>query len=105
LHAAFDRVAAGSGPELVLLAGQPGIGKSAVVYELHRAMPAKRGLFASGKFDQYKHDIPYTSLAQALLNLVRPLLTKNDAELAPWSAALTAAFDRTGRGRAAQFQP
>ena len=52
LHAAFDRVATGGGPELVLVAGQAGVGKSAVVHELHRALAPQRGLFASGKFDQ-----------------------------------------------------
>jgi PAS domain S-box-containing protein len=96
LDAAFDRVAAGGGPELILVAGQPGVGKSAVVHELFHALPPKRGLFASGKFDQYKRDIPYASLAQALVNLIRPLLTKNDAELAPWRAAFTAALGLNG---------
>ncbi len=30
-----------------------------------------RGLFASGKFDQYKRDIPYATLAQAFQSLIR----------------------------------
>ena len=51
----------------------PGAGRS--------ALAPPRGLFASGKFDQYKRDIPYASLAQALLALIRPLLGKNEAEL------------------------
>jgi PAS domain S-box-containing protein len=92
LHAAFDRVVAGGGPELVLVTGQAGIGKSSVVHELHRALAPARGLFASGKFDQYKRDIPYASLAQALISLIRPLLAKSEAELAPWRATLTAAL-------------
>ena len=84
LHAAFERVVAGGGPELVLIAGQAGVGKSAVVHELHRALAQQRGLFASGKCDQYKRDIPYASLAQALISLIRPLLAKSDTELASW---------------------
>src|SRR5271165_6940763 len=96
LHAAFDRVVAGGGPELVLVAGQAGVGKSAVVHELHRALVPTRGLFASGKFDQYRRDIPYTGLAQALLNLIRPLLAKSEAELVPWRTALTAALGLNG---------
>ncbi len=51
LFAAFERVVAGGGPELVLVSGYSGIGKSSVVYGLHRALVAPRGLFASGKFD------------------------------------------------------
>ena len=96
LHAAFDRVVAAGGPELVLVVGQAGVGKSAVVHELHRALVPPRGLFASGKFDQYRRDIPYTGLAQALLNLIRPLLAKSEAELVPWRAALTAALGLNG---------
>ena len=65
LLAAFDRVVAGGRPELVLVSGYSGIGKSSVVNELHKPLVPPRGLFASGKFDQYKRDIPYATLAQA----------------------------------------
>src|ERR1700675_832399 len=59
LLAAFDRVVTGGPAGLVLVSGYSGIGKSAVVNELHKALVPPRGLFASGKFDQYKRDIPY----------------------------------------------
>ena len=81
LLAAFDRVVASGAPELVLVSGYSGIGKSSVVNELHKALVPPRGLFASGKFDQYKRDIPYSTLVQAFQSLVRPLLSKSDAEL------------------------
>ncbi|TMH98030.1 MAG: histidine kinase, partial [Betaproteobacteria bacterium] len=55
------------------------------------------GLFASGKFDQYKRDIPYSTLAQAFQSLVRPLLGKSDAELASWRDALHEALGPNGR--------
>ena len=88
LLAAFDRVVESGAPELVLVSGYSGIGKSSVVNELHKALVPPRGLFASGKFDQYKRDIPYSTLAQAFQSLVRPLLGKSDAELARWRDAL-----------------
>ena len=65
LLAAFDRVVKSGRPELVLVSGYSGIGKSSVVNELHKVLVPPRGLFASGKFDQYKRDIPYATLAQA----------------------------------------
>jgi serine/threonine protein kinase len=58
LLASFDRVVASGTPELVLVSGYSGIGKSSVVNELHKVLVPPRGLFASGKFDQYKRDIP-----------------------------------------------
>src|ERR1700704_3066147 len=78
LLAAFDRVMAGGAPELVLLSGYSGIGKSSVVNELHKVLVPPRGLFATGKFDQYKRDIPYATLAQAFQSLVRRLLGKSE---------------------------
>ena len=62
LLAAFDRVVTSGMPELVLVSGSAGIGKSAVVNELHKVLVPPRGLFAAGKFDQYKRDIPYATL-------------------------------------------
>jgi PAS domain S-box-containing protein len=51
-----------------------------------------RGLFASGKFDQHKRDIPYSTLAQAFQSLVRPLLGKNEGDLGFWRDALRQAL-------------
>jgi PAS domain S-box-containing protein len=97
LLAAFDRVVADDTTELVLVSGYSGIGKSSVVNELHRALVPPRGLFASGKFDQYKRDIPYTTLAQALQTLVRQILAKNEAELGSWQEALQNAVGPNGQ--------
>src|SRR3979490_1153159 len=74
LLAAFDNVLANGTPELVLVSGYSGIGKSAVVNELHKVLVLPRAFFASGKFDQYKRDIPYATLAQAFQSIIRQLL-------------------------------
>ncbi|WP_166363555.1 trifunctional serine/threonine-protein kinase/ATP-binding protein/sensor histidine kinase [Pseudomonas akapageensis] len=92
LVAAFDRIIENSAPELVLVTGYSGIGKSSVVNELHKVLVPPRGLFASGKFDQYRRDIPYSTLVQAFQSLVRTLLGKNDTELANWRDALQEAL-------------
>ena len=93
----FDRVIKSGAPELVLVSGYSGIGKSSVVNELHKVLVPPRGLFASGKFDQYKRDIPYATLAQAFQSLVRPLLGKSDAELGGWRDALLETLGPNGR--------
>ncbi len=96
LLAAFDRVVAGGAPELVLVSGYSGIGKSSVVNELHKVLVPPRGLFATGKFDQYKRDIPYATLAQAFRSLLRRLLGKSEAELQRWREHLQQALDPNG---------
>src|SRR6266446_3495700 len=97
LLAAFDRVVTSGMPELVLVSGYAGIGKSAVVNELHKVLVPPRGLFAAGKFDQYKRDIPYATLAQAFQSLIRHLLGKSEAELDSWRAALREALEPNGQ--------
>src|SRR6202011_3262389 len=97
LLAAFDRVLAQGAPELVLVSGYSGVGKSSVVNELHKALVPSRGLFASGKFDQYKRDIPYATLGQAFQGLVRSLLTKCEAELGQWRDSLSEALGPNGQ--------
>jgi PAS domain S-box-containing protein len=97
LIGAFERVVTSGTAELVLVSGYTGIGKSSVVNELHKALVPARGLFASGKFDQYKRDIPYATLAQAFQSLIRQLLGKSESELERWRAALHEAVEPNGR--------
>jgi len=97
LLAAFDRIVASDRPELVLVSGYSGIGKSSVVNELYKSLVPPRGLFTSGKFDQYKRDIPYATLAQAFQSLLRQLLTKSEAELHKWRDALHEALGPNGQ--------
>ena len=83
LLAAFDRVVTQGTAELVLVSGYSGVGKSSVVNELHKVLVPPRGLFAAGKFDQYKRDVPYATLAQAFQTLVRQILVKSESRDTP----------------------
>src|SRR5712672_2469965 len=97
LIAVFNRVVDHGTTELVLVSGYSGIGKSSVVHELHKALVPPRGLFASGKFDQYKRDIPYATLGQAFQSLVRSLLTQSEEELGRWRVSLNEALGPNGQ--------
>src|SRR5437879_6332494 len=97
LLAAFERVVTSGTPALVLVSGYSGIGKSAVVNELHKVLVAPRGLFASGKFDQHKRDIPYSTLGQAFQSLARWLLSQSEPELGRWRDSLIDALGPTGQ--------
>ena len=97
LVAAFDQVVARGTTELVLVSGYSGVGKSSVVSELHKSLTPSGGLFAAGKFDQYKRDIPYATLAQAFQSLVRQILAKSEAEVGQWRQALLEALGPNGQ--------
>jgi predicted ATPase/signal transduction histidine kinase len=97
LLASFSRLVAHGTSELVLVSGYSGIGKSSVVNELHKALVPLRGLYASGKFDQYKRDIPYATLAQAFQRLVRSLLSKSEVELGRWRDIFSEALGSNGQ--------
>jgi PAS domain S-box-containing protein len=97
LLASFARVVAQGTPELVLVSGFSGVGKSSAVNELHKVLVPLRGLFASGKFDQYKRDIPYATLAQAFQTLVRQILVKSEEEVGHWRQALEEALGPNGQ--------
>jgi PAS domain S-box-containing protein len=96
LLGAFNQVVATGVPELVLVSGYSGIGKSSVVSELHKVLVPPRGLFAAGKFDQFKRDVPYATVAQAFQSLVRQILSKSEADLQGWRDALHEALGPNG---------
>jgi predicted ATPase/C4-dicarboxylate-specific signal transduction histidine kinase len=84
LQDAFDRVAASGKPELILVTGYSGIGKSSLVHELQKLIVLPRATFITGKFDQTKRDIPYAVLAQAFRPLVHQILVKSEEEVEHW---------------------
>jgi predicted ATPase len=57
-----------------------------------RCWRAELLLFPSGKFDQYRRDVPYSTLVQAFQSLVRTLLSMSEAELAGWRVVLADAL-------------
>lgn len=97
LLAAFQRVVRQGTTELALISGSSGVGKSSLAHELHKTLVPPRGLFASGKFDQFKRDVPYATLAQALVTLVRQTLGKSDAELERFREAVADALGANGK--------
>ncbi len=94
---AFERVVSQGKPELVLVSGYAGVGKSSLVKEIHKPIVRERGVFISGKFDQYKRDIPYSTIVQAFQTLARQILTQPEDQVATWKNRIQAALGNNGR--------
>src|SRR4028119_1887396 len=82
---------------MMLIAGYCGIGKSALVQELYKPITRQRGYFISGKFNQFKGNIPYSAIVSAFSDLVRQLLTESEAQLQTWREKLLAAMGPNGQ--------
>ncbi|MBF2063617.1 MAG: AAA family ATPase [Calothrix sp. C42_A2020_038] len=96
LLAAFERVSQGS-KELMLIAGFSGIGKTAVVNEVHKPIVKQRGYFIKGKFDQFNRNIPLSGFVQALVDLIEQLLTENGSQLYHWKQQILMAVGENGQ--------
>ncbi|MEG4145195.1 AAA family ATPase [Microcoleus sp. Pol12B5] len=105
LLAAFDRVAGfshhaagkGGGSELMLVAGFSGIGKTAIVNEVHKPIVRQRGYFIKGKFDQFNRNIPFSAFVQAFRDFMGQLLSESDERLENWQTQILQALGDNGQ--------
>jgi predicted ATPase/GAF domain-containing protein/tRNA A-37 threonylcarbamoyl transferase component Bud32/two-component sensor histidine kinase len=93
---AFHRVARGSS-ELLLLGGYSGIGKTALVSEVHKPIAALRGYFIKGKYDQYSRDVPYSAVTQAFDKMVESISMEPPDSVARWRAKILDGVGASGR--------
>jgi PAS domain S-box-containing protein len=96
LLAACERARQG-GCELLLVSGFSGVGKSALVNEVRGPVTREGGLFITGKFDQLKRNVPYSSIAQAFQQLIEHLLTQSEDEVTVWRTRLLEALGPNGQ--------
>lgn len=92
LEEAALHVAAGGAPELVMVSGNAGTGKSALLAALRESGAVAGAIVVAARFDQHRRDVPYGTLAYAFQKLVRQLLGQSEAALANWRATLRAAL-------------
>ena len=93
---AFERVSQGS-REMLLVAGFSGIGKTAVINEVHKPIVKKQGYFIKGKFDQFNRNIPFSAFVQAFRNLMAQLLGEPEQVLAGWKKKIIQAVGKNGQ--------
>ncbi|WP_375494889.1 AAA family ATPase [uncultured Nostoc sp.] len=93
---AFERVSLGA-TEMMLVAGFSGIGKTAVVNEVHKPIVRQRGYFIKGKYDQFQRNIPFSAFVQAFQDLIGQLLTESDVQIQQWRNQILEAVGENGQ--------
>ena len=96
LEAALERVGQGA-TKMALISGSAGVGKTALVSEIHKPVAQKNGFFISGKFDQLRHNIPYSALIQALRGLIREVSAESKSGMERWKNRIRAALGPNGQ--------
>ncbi|NOQ17571.1 MAG: AAA family ATPase [Methyloprofundus sp.] len=71
------------------ISGLSGIGKTRLIQELQLPIVAHSAYFTSGKFDQFKKHIPYSTLIQAWSNLVKTFLTEDKERIQYWQRRIS----------------
>jgi histidine kinase len=92
----FDRVCEGQ-REILMVRGYSGVGKSALVQEIHKPVIARRGYFISGKFDQYQRNLPYSALIVGYKQLIQQFLTEGKESLDIWKEKFLNALGPNGQ--------
>lgn len=96
LMASYRR-AVKNGRELLLVTGRPGAGKTALVQEILRPITRDRGLYLTGKFEQYQRRTPYHAFIQAMEDFVHLILAEEEDVLNRWKEKLRSAAGDVGR--------
>ncbi|MEY4934376.1 MAG: hypothetical protein RIS64_735 [Bacteroidota bacterium] len=92
LLTAYEQVAAGENL-LMMIDGNSGIGKSALVHEIHKQNVKQKGYFIAGKFDQFKAKIPFYAFSKAFSELLRQIVSEPTAKVEAYKTALRNALD------------
>ena len=90
IFTAFDRVCATGRPEITLISGRSGVGKTILVGEINRKIVEKNALLLTGKSNQMESAIPHTSIIQALSGLFDHLLSAPKEQLEKWKDKIKA---------------
>ncbi len=83
--------------EIMLVAGFSGIGKTAVVNEVHKPIVRQKGYFIKGKYDQFNRNIPFSAFVSAFRDLMSQLLGESDQNLANWKTKILEVVGENGQ--------
>ncbi len=84
-------------PGITLVSGPPGIGKTALINELHKPITEKKGYFLSSKYQQFRRDMPYSAIILAYKGLIKQIISESDERLKMWKDRLLGALGQSGK--------
>ncbi|MEY2857990.1 MAG: hypothetical protein RLZZ74_2302, partial [Cyanobacteriota bacterium] len=99
----FDAIAESVGSinsqtaEILLITGDSGIGKTALVNQVIPSIIGSRGYFITGKFEQLGGSTPYKAIIQALRELIPQLLTETLESRQLWQQKIQTAIANNGK--------
>lgn len=83
--------------KITLVSGYSGIGKSSLTGSIRIPSQAAGCAFLSGKFDQYRRNMPYSALIQAFTGMAGVILGKDTETIESWRGSLLKALGANAR--------
>lgn len=77
---AFKEASEGQHP-FILIGGFSGIGKTALIHELHKPSVERKGFFISGKYNPFARNLPFSGISKAFSELLRQILAESPEKL------------------------
>lgn len=96
LMEALKKVSQGSA-ELIFITGDAGIGKSMLVDEIYKSLVKTQAYYIKGKCDQFKRNIPYQCLVQALEKMMQQIVLEGPATILKWRGLIQKAVGARGK--------
>lgn len=96
LQTRFDRVRAGEAC-VVMIAGDPGVGKTEVVRQLGAYVRETGGIFLTGKFDQHQQSVPLGAPKTAMNGVAKWLLGQSPESIRKWREKILSAVSPNGQ--------
>jgi len=90
LQTTFQQAISSCTPKLVLISGQPGVGKTALVKTFSKTVGRHHGLFVGGKFEQIKRETAFATITRIFEDLVKCLLMESAEKIDSWKQVLLA---------------